>query len=322
MRAVRGRISSSTGGRDGGGGGRGRGDGGTQNNQHRRQHSSDPPAHEAANTQQQQQQQDEEEDRKNDGHVKLQASQERKNKEAEQLLMLDSATSVYASQIPLPYVNDEPHFVSLPSTSETQKLCSRMAKSLETLPRSQRLRLPQHLVETVYGRDEEIRLPPTLPLPNMNINSQIVSPKRLDPPSSEQYKESLLPKISESIAARYSTDNSSVGSTVRYPVGKLVSTSSEETDETIRAGNQPKIVFTTSTDATSKLAERKVVEVTDLTSATDTSDVVYLGTKHSIAAAASSSGDSMDKWLDSNLSPKKGDNDDEDLDSWLDAVIS
>jgi len=83
----------------------------------------------------------------------------KKDQEAEQLLLLSQATSQWASAQQVPIASGEQRHSFLgaqqePSLSETEALCSRMGKALELgLSLSERLRLPPHLVETVYGPD-------------------------------------------------------------------------------------------------------------------------------------------------------------------------
>lgn len=258
--------------------------------------------------------------------------EQRKDAEAEHLLTLGSATSTYASQIPVASYNNtadaaadstvvvgsannnnnEPqHFLGSASSADTQALCSRMARALEILPRSQRLRLPQHLVETIYGRSEAVAAAAAVVVPTTAI----------DPRET----------ISQSASPLYSADTSL--SSVGDPNSIQVAAS----DETVQAGNHPVAAPAFSMDLEMDSAvsstTTKVIEVTDLTSAPDTSEVVYLGTKHvsstsasdggaaaAAAGVAASSGDSMDKWLDSTL--KKVAAEEEDLDAWLDTVIS
>ena len=85
----------------------------------------------------------------------------KKEQEAEQVLLLSQATSQWASaqQVPNASTSGEQRHSFLgahqeQSLSETEALCSRMGKALELgLSLSERLRLPPHLAETVYGPD-------------------------------------------------------------------------------------------------------------------------------------------------------------------------
>jgi hypothetical protein len=96
----------------------------------------------------------------------LQRQQQQQNTsdlEADHLLSLSSATSIYASQIPVEKQRsalETPTFLTSPgnnaahistTTANVQALCSRMSRSLETLPKSQILRMPDHLLSTIYG---------------------------------------------------------------------------------------------------------------------------------------------------------------------------
>jgi len=95
------------------------------------------------------------------------AKERRREQEAEQMMLMSQATSQYVSQ-QRSVVRDEDeqggaHFVHSTPSSEMESLCSNMARALEFgLTRSEQLRMPAHLVETVYGREAaQRRRPPS-----------------------------------------------------------------------------------------------------------------------------------------------------------------
>jgi hypothetical protein len=95
--------------------------------------------------------------------LQRQQQQNTSDLEADHLLSLSSATSIYASQIPVEKPRsalETPTFLTSPgnnaaysstTTANVQAQCSRMSRSLETLPKSQILRMPDHLLSTIYG---------------------------------------------------------------------------------------------------------------------------------------------------------------------------
>jgi hypothetical protein len=104
--------------------------------------------------------------------------------EADHLLSLSSATSIYASQIPVEKSRsalETPTFLTSPAgnatnsttkTANVQALCSRMSRSLETLPKSLILRMPDHLLATIYGTTSTRTPAASLPQSTVGLEPQ------------------------------------------------------------------------------------------------------------------------------------------------------
>jgi hypothetical protein len=277
-------------------------------------------------------------------NTKLSSSaDERKEQQAQHILSYDSATSTYASRIPIAqllltddqnldgdhdqqqqhpwksFLHTTPTMTTtgletshpLRNTNTfitTEEWCSHMAKALETsLSRAERLRMPAYLVETIYGR--------TAATTTVENKKTATTPK--------QQQSSLLPR------------------SAREPPASTAATTTTTT--------------TTTTSSTTKTDTRIRLDPSPPASSSgeDTpSGVVLLNTRGSLLEGprrrddddddpppppASSLEDvSMDQWLDSTLQPpppsknsheaklppKQSEEEEENLDEWLDSVIS
>ena len=192
--------------------------------------------------------------------------------------------------------------------------------------------MPQHLVEIVYGRAEAVRQAPlvsTMTAISSSTSSALLKSVVEEPISHTSHTVGLV----LSTALRSSTtDDSSLS--VGAHRGLRVAASDETTVPV--SNRHPRANEATAAAPAIALVPpptQLTIEVLDLTSVVppsqeedDETGVVYLGTKQMGFTTMSTlrgnvpesaSGDSMDKWLDSTLKKEE-----EDLDSWLDTVIS
>jgi hypothetical protein len=272
----------------------------------------------------------------------ISSSADRKEQEAQHILSYDSVTSTYASRIPIAqllltddqnldgdhdqqqqqhpwksFLHTTPTTTTGLETSHplrntntfitTEEWCSQMAKALETsLSRAERLRMPEYLVETIYGR--------TAATTTVENKKTTTTPKHQQPSS-------LLPRSAReppaSTAAAATTTTSSTTKTdtrIRLDPSPPASSSGEDT---------PSGVFLLKTRGSLLEGPRRRDDDDD---------------DDPPPPPASSLEDvSMDQWLDSTLqppspskkthveelAPKQSDEEEEEnLDEWLDSVIS
>lgn len=134
------------------------------------------------------------------------AEERRREQEAEQMMLMSQATSQYVSQQRAVDREEEAQggarFVRSTPSSEMESLCSHMARALEFgLTRSEQLRMPAHLLETVYGREAVSQRQP-------RPSSSPASPKKSASSATENV---------DSLASRQETITSSAPSPPSHP---------------------------------------------------------------------------------------------------------
>jgi hypothetical protein len=279
--------------------------------------------------------------------------EQRTDNEAEQLLELGNATSTYVSQFAAPTsskaavasgggadagAQQQPHFLIHHSDGDDtpEALCSKMARALEkSLSNSERLRIPQHLVDTIYGRRRNVSSGndnTTNPAHAVSVSDKKDGIVNEVPMESHSQEEEATSKAATAAAAADEADQIAIEPSDSDRMLASVLSTTEEEISTISSARISTATFSNfqQQQRHEQLSPENIF-VTDLTHVLEddedvTSSVVYLGTTstNTTVQAAVLEQVSQQAALEGLSQPKYDteETEDDDLDSWLDSVIA